>query len=85
MSLWLAKILAVGGLAIGSLGCEPAPVVVNPDGDEDTTVIEERDVDVVPAPSTPPADSGTDVNVDLGGGKGVDVDVNREGADESKP
>jgi hypothetical protein len=25
------------------------------------------------------------VNVDVGGGKGVDVDVSREGADESKP
>jgi hypothetical protein len=86
MSLRFAKVLVVGALVIGPLGCEPAPVVVNPDADEDTTVIEERDVDIVPdATTTPPADSGTDVNVDVGGGKGVDVEVGQEGAESSAP
>jgi hypothetical protein len=66
-------------------GCEPAPVVVNPDADEDTTVIEERDVEVKDDSATPPPDSGTDVNVDLGDGKGVDVDVTNGAADDSTP
>jgi hypothetical protein len=74
MSVRIGKLLAVAVLAIVPLGCEPAPVVVNPDGDGDTTVIEDRD-GVVPDSTVPPPDSETDVNVDLGGGEGVDVDV----------
>jgi hypothetical protein len=81
MSLRFGKVLVVAVLAIVPLGCEPAPVVVNPDGDDDTTVIE-RDVEIKDS-TAPPADSGTDVNVDLGGGKGVDVDVNSGDAADS--
>jgi hypothetical protein len=82
MSHWLTKFLVVGALAITQFGCEPAPVVVNPDGDGDTTVVEERDTVVVPNDSTmPPPNSDADVNVDVGGEDGVKVDVTPEGAD----
>jgi hypothetical protein len=68
------KCLMVGALAMAPLGCEPRPVVA-PD-DDDTTVIEEGDVDVDRDVDTPPA-NGTGVDVNVGGERGgVDVDVN---------
>jgi hypothetical protein len=53
-------------------------VVVSPDADDDTTIVEERDdVEIDTDPAMPAPDTGTDVNVDVGGEKGVDVDVNK--------
>jgi hypothetical protein len=84
MSHWLAKFLVMGVLAMTQLGCEPAPVVVNPDGDDDTTVVEERDTVVAPNDSTmPPPESDAGVNVDVGGENGVNVDVTPDGADNA--
>jgi hypothetical protein len=86
MTFRIAKRLFVGLLAIAPLGCEPRPVVVTPDADDDTTVIEERDVEVEREdPAMPPPQSGPSVDVDVGGGKGVDVDVNRDAKNESQP
>jgi hypothetical protein len=69
MGLKLIKRLLLGVLIVGPLGCEPQPVVVDPD--DDTTVVEERDTIVEPDADP---DAGVDVNV--GGERdGVDVDV----------
>jgi hypothetical protein len=69
-------------LAFGLIGCEPTPVVVTPDADDDT-VVEERDVEVENDTTAPPQTDGG-VNVDVGGENGVDVDVNKD-ADEATP
>ncbi|MCI0332434.1 MAG: hypothetical protein L0228_04330 [Planctomycetes bacterium] len=75
----LGKCALICVLAVIPLGCEPRPVVVNPDADDDTTIIEERDVEVDRVePNLPPPESGTSVEVDVGGGQGVDVDVSRD-------
>lgn len=69
-----------GALAVGPLGCEPRPVV---DGDDDdTTVIEERDTILERDRDAAP---GTGVDVNVGGERGVDVDVNRDKAAETNP
>ena len=84
-SLALGRGMMVWALLIAALGCQPTPVVVNPDADGDTAVIEERDIEVNRQDeATPPQASGTDVKVEVGGGKGIDVDVNRKGAEDSK-
>jgi hypothetical protein len=68
------RFLLAGFFAIGATGCEPRPVVVDPD-DGDTTVIEDdADVDVVPDGTTTEPRTGVDVQV--GGEEGVDVNVN---------
>ncbi|MEX2308929.1 MAG: hypothetical protein WD738_15115 [Pirellulales bacterium] len=80
MRLNLVKCMLVGTLVMAPIGCEPRPVVV-PDGD-DTTIIEEGDVDVDRDAETTPA-PGTGVDVNVGGERGgVDVDVNRDAADQ---
>jgi hypothetical protein len=86
MSHRFGTCLLVGVLAATPLGCEPKPVVVDPGGDGGAVVIEERDVEVEREdPTIPPPDSGTDVRVDVGGGKGIEVDVNRDGAEKTNP
>ena len=45
----------LGACLIVSVGCEPRPVVVDPN-DGDTTIIEEDDADVVVPPDTTPAE-----------------------------
>jgi hypothetical protein len=65
------------------IGCGPEPVVVDPEGDADTTVIE-RDVEVV-EPGAPANDDGSGVQVDVGGGEGVDVKVNSDGTPDARP
>ena len=69
----LGKYLLAGLLSVASLGCEPRPVVVDPD-DGDTTIIEDDADVVIPDGSTTQPETGVDVRV--GGGEGVDVDVN---------
>jgi hypothetical protein len=78
--------LLLGLTLISAMGCEADHTVVTPDADDDTTVIEERDVDVIEEPTTPPA-TGTDtgVNVDVGGDKGVNVDVNPGATNDAAP
>jgi hypothetical protein len=61
MKCYIVKYVLLGVLAIAPAGCEPRPVVVNPDDGESTTVIDEDDdVDVVPVPQP-----DTDVDVDI--------------------
>jgi hypothetical protein len=77
MRFLFGKCLVIGALSMMAMGCEPEPVVVNPDDDDAVIVEEEDDTVVVPDTSaTPPADNDG-VNVDVGPG-GVDVDVNRD-------
>ena len=76
----LGKYLLAGLLSVASLGCEPRPVVVDPD-DGDTTIIEDDADVVVPDGSTTQPETGVDVRV--GGGEGVDVDVNPTQPDSS--
>jgi hypothetical protein len=72
----------MGAVALLSIGCEPTPVVVNPD-DDDAVIVEEDETVVVPdTNATPPADDDTGVNVDVGPG-GVDVDVNRDAPNDA--
>ena len=71
----LVKCLLLGSLVISPLGCEPRPVVVDPD--DDTTVVEERETII----DRDPAGPGVDVNV--GGERGIDVDVDRDTPDEN--
>jgi hypothetical protein len=79
MPLQRLKAFSVGAVLLAVCGCQPTPVVVEPDGDADTTVIKDRDIEADREPAMPaPDNNGTDVNVDVGGGKGVDVDVNRD-------
>ncbi len=73
----LIKCLLLGSLAIAPLGCEPNPVVVEPDGD-DTTIVEERDTIVYPE-----RDAGVDVNV--GGERGIDVGVGETDEPDRNP
>jgi hypothetical protein len=83
MRLHLIKCVVLGALAISPLGCEPRPVVVDPDDAEDTTVIEEDDVDIDIDRDTEPnpqPDTGVDVNV--GGERGVEVGVGRDSAEQ---
>lgn len=56
-----------------SLGCEPRPVVEQP------PVVDEPVVDVDVNPTPPASEESTGVDVQIGGGQGVQVDVN-EGA-----
>ena len=78
MRLNLVKCLLLGALVVSPLGCEPRPVV---DDDDDTTIIEEGDVDVE-RDAMPPPEPGTGVDVNVGGERGVEVDVNRDAADQ---
>ena len=83
MAMHITKYLFVGLLTVASFGCEPRPVVVNPD-DDGTTVIEDGDVEVERTePAIPPPESDSGVEVDVGGGEGVDVKVNRN--DDATP
>jgi hypothetical protein len=75
----LVKCLLLGSLVISPLGCEPRPVVVDPD--DDTTVVEERETIIDREPAAEPAEPGVDVNV--GGERGIDVDVDRDTPDEN--
>jgi hypothetical protein len=73
---------------VSAFGCEADHTVVTPDADDDTTVIEERGVDVTEEPATPPpTGTGTDtgVNVDVGGDRGVNVDVNPGATNDAAP
>ena len=70
----LGRFLLAGLFAASSMGCEPRPVVVDPN-DGDTTVIEDdADVEVVPDDTTTQPETGVDVQVD--GDEGVNVNVN---------
>jgi hypothetical protein len=64
----------MGLVATIAIGCEPKPVVVEPDNGG-TTIIEEDEtnVDAVPNGTTTQPETGVDVNV--GGDRGVDVNV----------
>ena len=85
MTSRIAKFLFLGLLAITPLGCDSQPVVVTPDADDDTTIIE-RDVEVERnEPAMPAPQSDADVEVDVGGGKGIDVNVDRDGTDDTNP
>jgi hypothetical protein len=55
-----------------SLGCEPRPVVEQP------PVVEEPAVDVDVNPAPPATDESTGVDIQVGGGQGVQVDVNED-------
>lgn len=91
MRFHFGKCLMIGALSMMAMGCEPRPVVVNPD-DDDAVIVEEEDVEVVPDTNAtppadnaaPPADTDTGVNVDVGPG-GVDVDVNRDAPNDANP
>ena len=78
MRLNLVKCLLLGALVTAPIGCEPRPVVVDPNDDE-TTIIEEGDVDV-DRDVVPPPEPRSGVDVNVGGENGVDVDVNRDAA-----
>lgn len=58
-----------------SLGCEPRPVVEQPPV-EQAPVVEDPAVDVNVNPTPPATDESTGVDVEAGGGQGVQVDVN---------
>ena len=75
MSHSLGRYLLAGLLSVASVGCEPRPVIVDPD-DGDTTIIEDDADVVVPNGSTTQPETGVDVRV--GGGESVAVDVNPE-------
>lgn len=67
--------LFAGIVGFSAVGCEPRPVVVDPD-DGDTTIVEDDpDVQVTPGPTTT-TPSGAGVDVSVGDGQGVDVNVN---------
>lgn len=83
MSLQRVRTLVLGFALLAPLGCQPAPVVVNPDQDGDPTIID-RDLDVDVKDDTPAA-SGADVNVDIGRGNGVDVKVDRTRPGDNEP
>jgi hypothetical protein len=73
MTRSFGKYLLAGFFAVVSIGCEPRPVVVDPD-DGDTTIIEDdADVEIVPNGTTTQPATGVDVQV---GDGGVDVNVN---------
>ena len=76
----LVKCFLLAALAISPLGCEPRPVVVDPE-DDDTTVVEERDTIIDRDTDTEP---GTGVDVNVGGERGVDVDVDRDTAEPNQ-
>jgi hypothetical protein len=82
MSRFFTALLA-GVFAAALIGCGPQPVVVDPDGDDDTTVIE-RDVEVV-EPGTSATDSDNGVQVDVGGREGVDVKVDSDNTPDANP
>lgn len=82
---YLIKTLGVAFLGIQTIGC--APEAATPPATSDGLEIEERGIEVEtadpalppPAANTPPAENrGTDVQVDIGGGKGVNVSVDRD-------
>jgi hypothetical protein len=75
--------LFAGAVAAVFFGCGPEPVVVDPDGDADTTVIE-RDVEVSD-PALPENDANDGVQVDVGGGEGVDVNVDPDNTPDANP
>jgi hypothetical protein len=75
--------LFAGVFAAALIGCGPQPVVVNPDADDDETIIE-RDVEVI-EPAMPAPDSDAGVQVDVGGGKGVDVKVDSDNTPDANP
>jgi hypothetical protein len=77
MRLHLIKCVLLGALVASPLGCEPRPVVV-PD-DDDTTVIEERETVVDEEPDAAPGE----VDVNVGGERGVDVGVGRDAGQEA--
>jgi hypothetical protein len=76
MRLSVFKSVLPSAMAIALAGCEPQPVVVNPDDDAGTTVIEQQG-EVERDDTAAPPTSGTKVNVDVGG-EGVDVNVKRD-------
>ena len=79
MWLNLIKCVLLGALVISPLGCEPQPVVVDPD--DDTTVIEERDT-IIDDDTDTDTEPGAGVDVNVGGDRGVEVGVGRDTADE---
>jgi len=74
MKFHFVKYVLLSALAIAPIGCEPRPVVVDPN-DNDTTVIED-DADVVVPDRTP----DTDIDVGVGQPDGTDINVNPNGA-----
>jgi hypothetical protein len=74
MKRLVGEFLLCGILVSAGAGCEPRPVIVNPDNDGDTTVIDDdADVSVVPDGTITQPETGVDVRI--GGGEGVDVKV----------
>lgn len=74
MKFHFVKYVLLSALAITPVGCEPRPVVVDPN-DNDTTVIED-DADLVIPDTTP----NTDIDVGVGEPAGTDVNINSDGA-----
>jgi hypothetical protein len=61
MKCQIVKYVLLSVLAIAPLGCEPRPVVVDPDDGDSTTVVDtDDDVDAVTVPQP-----DTDVDVDI--------------------
>lgn len=84
MKFQLRKLLFTGLLAVTTFGCDSRPVVVTPDADDDTTIIQDRDVETErDDASVPPPQSGADVKVDVGGDRGIQVDVDRDANGDS--
>jgi hypothetical protein len=67
--------LLTGLVAVISMGCEPRPVVVDPD-DGDATVLEEEETNIDAVPNGTTTQPGTGVDVEVGRDTGVDVNVN---------
>ena len=70
MKCQLVKYVLLSVLAIAPLGCEPNPVVVDPDDGDATTVVDtDDDVDEVAVPQ-PDTDVDVDITPDTSGASG---------------
>lgn len=81
MSLHDMKCLLLGIAAVVLVGCEPRPVVVEPDNGAATVVEEDEDVEVERDATDATPQSGASVDVNVGGKNDVDVEI-KPGAEE---
>jgi predicted small lipoprotein YifL len=76
MKSCLRNLLAIMALAGGLIGCGPRPIVEQPNNEQPAVNI---DVKSEGAETRPDAtDDEADVNVQVGGGEGIEVDVDRD-------